>query len=205
MLFVGSWAAVGMLGSARQGSAAGLEFDFNDPKKVNAIVFILDSPLEPIVGVASGIFGMVNFDPQQPKSTSGAISVPVKNLHTENRGMKDTIHGPDWIDVGKNPNIEFKLKEVKEVKEAKDNVYEMQVVGEMSIKGVTKPLTVPVKAHYLKDKASSRSGQMKGDLLVLRSEFTIKRKDFGIKPDMGNDVVAEDIQLRVSIVGIHKK
>ncbi len=197
--------SVGTLGFAHVATAAPQEFDFKDPKGVNSIVFILDSPLEPIVGVASGISGKIAFDPEQPKSMTGTISVQAKNLHVENKGMKDTLHGPDWLDVGKHPAIEFRFKEVKEAKATKDNTFDLQVGGEMSIHGVTKTITVPIKAHYLKDKLSSRTSQMKGDLLVLRSEFTIKRKDYGLKPDMSNDVVAEDIQLRVSIVGGYKK
>jgi polyisoprenoid-binding protein YceI len=63
-------------------------------------------------------------------------------------------------------------------------------------------LTVPVKLTYLKDKLSARTnGQMKGDLLVLRSAFAIKRSDFGINPGAPQDKVSDEIQLTLSLAG----
>ena len=185
--------------------AAGTEFDFKDPKGVNSIAFILDSLVEPFSGVASGISGKVTFDPADPKATKGTISVETKSLHIENKGMKDTLHGPDWLDVTKNPKIEFTFKKVTDYKSAGDNVFDLTVVGDLTCKGVTKELTVSVKATYLPDKLAKRSSKLTGDLLVLRADFVMKRKDFGIKPDMPGEVVAEDIQLRVSIAGVSPK
>ncbi len=181
------------------------EFDFKDPKGVNAVAFTLDSLLEPFTGVAAGITGKVKFDPANPQATTGAIAVATKSLYLDNKGMKETMYGPDWLDAQKNPNIEFTVKKVSDSKKTGDNVFEMTVVGDMTCKGVTKEITVPVKATYLPGKLSERSGKMNGDLLVLRSHFTIKRKDFGIKPDMTDKVVAEDIEIRVSIAGHHAK
>jgi len=182
--------------------AAGTEFDFKDPKGVNSISFTLDSLVEPFTGVASGITGKVTFDPADPKATKGVIAVEAKSLHLEHKGMKETLHGADWLDVQKNPKIEFAIKKVTDYRSAGDNVFDLTIVGDLTCKGVTKELTVPVKATYLPGKLSERMSKMTGDLLVLRSSFSIKRADFGIKPEMTDTVVAEEIQLRVSIAGV---
>ncbi len=144
-------------------------------------------------------------DPADPKATKGTITVETKSLHIENKGMKETLHGPDWLDVAKNPKIDFAIKKVTESKSAGDNVFDLTVVGDLTCKGVTKELIVPVKATYLPGKLGERSSKMTGDLLVLRANFVMKRKDFGIKPDMTDKVVAEEIQLRVSIAGVSPK
>lgn len=197
---------LGALVTAGSVRAAGTEFDFKDPKGVNSISFTLDSLLEPFTGVASGISGMVTFDPADPKATKGTISVETKSLHLENKGMQDTLHGKDWLDVAKNPKIEFAIKSVTDSKSAGDNVFDLTVVGNLTCKGVTKELTVPVKATYLAGKLSDRSNKkLTGDLLILRANFVMKRKDFGIKPDMTDKTVAEEIQLRVSIAGVSPK
>ena len=185
--------------------AAGTEFDFKDPKGVNSISFTLDSLLEPFAGVASGISGKVTFDPTDLKAMKGTITVETKSLHLENKGMKETLHGPDWLDVANNPKIDFTIKKVTDYKSAGDNVFDLTVVGDMTCKGVSKELTVPVKATYLADKLGERSSKLTGDLLVLRSSFNMSRKDFGIKPDVPDKVVAEEIQLRVSIAGASPK
>jgi polyisoprenoid-binding protein YceI len=197
----------GFVGALLSGPALAepAEFDFKDPKGVNSMAFTLDSLLEPFTGTAAGITGKVKFDPANPQATAGTITVETKSLYLDNKGMKETMHGPDWLDAQKNPKIEFTVKKVTEAKKIGDDVFDMTVVGDMTCKGVTKEITVPVKATYLPGKLSERSGKMNGDLLILRSSFTLKRKDFGIKPDAGDKVVAEDIQVRVAIAGHNAK
>jgi hypothetical protein len=66
---------------------------------------------------------------------------------------------------------------------------------------VTKELTTPVKITYLKDKLKARSGK-DGDLLVVRSNFTVKRSDFGINASRNEDKVANEIELSMSVAGM---
>jgi polyisoprenoid-binding protein YceI len=75
------------------------------------------------------------------------------------------------------------------------------VTGMLSIKGGSKEITVPVKFTYLKGKLGQRVPNMKGDLLVIRANFTIKRNDFGINPGQNEEKVSNDIELSLSIAG----
>lgn len=185
--------------------AAGQEFDFKDPKGVNAISFVLDSMLEPIMGVASGITGKVSFDPASATSLAGSFELAASSLHIENADMKKATHGSDWLDVAKYPKITFKIKQVKDAKTVEPNVFDLTVVADLTCKDVIKEVTVPVRASYLAGKLGERMRGAEGDLLVLRSQFKIKRADYNIKPSMGGQVVAEDIEIRVSIAGGAKK
>lgn len=184
-------------------SAAAIDFDFKDPKSVNAMYFLLDSEVEPIMGLASGISGTVSFDPADSKKLSGKIIVAADSLRTDNTEMNKVLHGDDWMKVKENTEISFTFQEVKESKAAGDNQWELSVSGEFLCKGVKKAMTVPVRATYQKGGLANRLRGQKGDLLILRTEFKINRKDFGIKPEMGNSVVAEEIQIRAAIVGMH--
>ena len=40
-----------------------------------------------------------------------------------------------------------------------------------------------------------------GDLLVLRADFTVKRSDYGINKAAGEDHVANEIELDLSVAG----
>lgn len=77
------------------------------------------------------------------------------------------------------------------------------VRGTLTVKGVTKAVTVPVAFTYLADKLGARVNdpKVKGDLLVLRTTFQINRSDFNIKPGELTDKVAESIALSLSIAG----
>lgn len=182
-------------------SAAPLTFDFKDPKGVNNAVFKLDAPLEAITGSANGVSGTVTFDPADPGATKGKIVVDASSMHVPNPMMKEHMLGEQWLDVAKNKEITFEAKSLSNVKTTGDNTT-ADVTGTLTIKGVTKEVTAPVKLTYLKGKLAARTnGQMKGDLLVLRANFAIKRSDFGINPKAPEDKVSDTIDLTLSIAG----
>ncbi|MBK9140403.1 MAG: YceI family protein [Verrucomicrobia bacterium] len=190
-------ALVGLSGVALAGP---LTFDFKDPKGVNNATFTLDAPLEAISGSANGVSGTVTFDPANPAATKGKIVVAASSLHVPNPVMKDHLHGAQWMDVAKHPEIVFEAKEMKNVRTDGD-VTTADVVGTFTAKGVSKEITVPVRFTYLKDRLAARGGNQQGDLLVLRSNFTIKRTDFGINPGAPQDKVANEIVIGLSIAG----
>lgn len=188
-------------GLALSAVAAPQSFDFKDAKGVNNVVFKLDAPLEAINGSANGVSGTVEFDADKPAATKGKIVVASKTLTVGNTVMQEHMHSAGWLDVGQFPEISFDVKELKDVK-TEGAVTTATAVGTFSLKGVAKEISAPVKLTYLKGKLADRSGgQMKGDLLVVRSTFSIKRADFNIKPGQNEDKVANDIELTLSIAG----
>jgi polyisoprenoid-binding protein YceI len=179
-------------------------FDFKDPKGVNNAVFKLDAPLEAINGSANGISGTVTFDSENPGATKGKIVVASESLTVPNSMMKGHLQSAMWLDVAKFPEITFEAKELKNVK-TDGNTTTADVTGSFTAHGVTKELTVPIKLTYMKDKLSDRVPNMKGDLLVIRASFVIKRSEFGINPGAPADKVSDEINLTLSIAGAAAK
>jgi polyisoprenoid-binding protein YceI len=181
--------------------AASQSFDFKDPKGVNNAVFKLDAPLEAITGSASGISGTVKFDPTDPGATRGRIVIDAKSMHVPNPVMKEHMHGDQWLNVAKHGEIAFEATSLKNVRTT-DDTTTADVTGKLTIKGISRDITAPVRLTYLKDKLAARTnGQLKGDLLVIRSTFNINRADFDINPKAPADKVAETIELTLSIAG----
>jgi polyisoprenoid-binding protein YceI len=191
---------LGALAWAAIASAAPMTFDFKDPKGVNNVVFKTDAPLESINGTANGISGTVSFDPENPGATTGKIVVAANTLHVGNPTMKEHLHSDMWMNVAKFPEITFELVSLKNVK-TEANVTTADATGKLTIKGVTKEITTLVKLTYLKDKLQQRVPGKKGDLLVVRSNFAIKRADFGINAGKGEDKVSDEIDLSLSVAG----
>jgi polyisoprenoid-binding protein YceI len=184
--------------------AAPQTFDFKDPKGINNAGFKLDAPLEAINGSASGISGTVTFDPGNPGATKGKIIVATASLMLPNPMQKQHMLGDKWLDATKFPEITFESKEFKNVQTAGDTTT-ADVTGAFMLKGVSKDLTVPVKLTWLKDKLGERVPNQKGDLLVIRANFTIKRSDFNIMPGQFEDKVSDTIELTLSIAGASPK
>ena len=184
--------------------AAPQSFDFKDPKGVNNVVFKLDAPLESINGTATGISGSVQFDPQSPKDLKGKIVVASSSLHVGNPTMKEHLHSDKWLDVKQFPEISFETVSIDKVVSAENSTV-AQVTGNLTIKGKTKSITAPLKITYLPGKLKARFPMMDGDLLVLRSNFKIKRSDFGINSGAFEDKVSDEIDLSLSLAGMAPK
>ena len=180
--------------------AAPQTFDFKDPKGVNNARFTLDAPLETLSGTATGISGTVSFDPENPAATTGKIVVASESLTVPNPMQNGHLHGANWLDVAKYPEISFETKSLANVK-TDSNVTTADVTGTFSLHGVAKEITVPVKFTYLKDKLGSRVPNLKGDLLVIRANFAINREDFNINKGQYEDKVSPTIDLSLSIAG----
>lgn len=179
--------------------AGALEFDFKDPKGVNNIIFQMDAPLESINGVGTGVAGKVKYDPAAPASLAGSVVLEAASLHVGNPTMKEHMHGATWMNVAAHPQIIFAIAGLKDVKQEKDAVTGT-LHGKMTLKGVTKEISFPVKLNYLKDKLKARSGK-EGDLLVVRANFEVSRKDFGINPGQGEDKVSDTVAIKLSLAG----
>jgi polyisoprenoid-binding protein YceI len=184
--------------------AAPETFDFKDPKGVNNAGFKLDAPLESINGSASGVSGTVTFDPENAGATAGKIVVATSSLMVPNSMQRQHMLGNQWLDATKFPEITFESKELKNVKTEGDTTT-ADLTGTFTLKGISKELTVPVKLTYMKDKLADRMPGQKGDLLVIRASFSIKRNDFNVNPGQNEDKVSNTIELTLSIAGSSPK
>jgi polyisoprenoid-binding protein YceI len=181
-------------------TAAPLTFDFKDPKGVNNVVFKTDAPLESINGTGGGISGTIVFDPAKPATTTGKIELATASLTVGSPMQKEHLHGPNWLDVTNHPTITFEAVKLANVKTEGDKTT-ADVSGKLTVKGVTKDVTVPVTFTYLPGKLGSRVQNAKGDLLVVRSHFEIKRSDYGLNAGKMEDKVSDIIELTLSIAG----
>ena len=183
-------------------SAAPQTFDFKDPKGVNNVQFHLDAPLEYISGQGTGISGSVVFDAAKPEVTTGRIVLTTASLTVGNPTMLEHLQGANWLDAAKHPEILFELKRLDQVA-ATNGVVKGEATGVLTLKGVSKEVTVPVTISHLPGKLGARLNQpdLKGDLLVVRAQFAINRSDFGIQPGQYADKVSERIDLTLSLAG----
>jgi len=180
-------------------SADSIKFDFRDPKKVNNVVFLMDAPLESINGTATGVSGTVSFDPAKPAATTGKIVLSTSSLHVDNPVMKKHMLDEGWMHVSKFPTIEFVAGKMTEVKTSGTTITGT-IDGKLTVKGVTKKVSVPVRLTYLKGMLIKRN-RVPGDLLVLRSDFTIKRSDYGINAGNNEEKVSDEIELKLRVAG----
>ena len=148
-----------------------LKFDFKDPKGVNAMSFVLDSLIEPIIGVASGISGTVSFDSANVGAMRGTIKVDAASLDLPQKRMASVMHSKDWLNVAEHSTIEFTFKKVNNTTPVREGVYALEVTGDFTCRGITRAMTIPVNVTYLPGKRPERTQRGNGYLAGPRHLF----------------------------------
>lgn len=110
------------------------------------------------------------------------------SINTANASRDKHLCGPDFFDATPYPQIIFTSKKIR-LKEG--NTYE--VLGELSMHGVTKELTL-LMIHN--GTVKTRRGN---ELAGLYFSTTFKRSDFNIGEEMSTAVVADEIELNAEI------
>jgi len=133
------------------------------------------------------------------EETRFAGEVQVASIDTSNEKRDDHLRSGDFFEADLFPRITFASTKVTRVN---DNL--LMVDGKLTIKDVTKEITIPF----------SHSPEFKGpgvlkptNRRVFESEFTINRKDYNInfsKLVDGNLVVGDDVTIIIEIEGIEK-
>lgn len=184
-----------------------LTFDFKDPKGVSGLTVTIDSELEPLSGHANGVSGNVVFDPSNPAASSGTITVEANSLMVGSEAMTAAMR-QDWcLDTNRYKTITFKVLKIDRVKGSAAKGWNAMVTGAFSLHGVTKTITVPVQARHLPGAIKLRGGMegVQGDLLAIRSKFSILRKDYGIAKDLTETVLGNKVDIQLAFMGVCPK
>ena len=145
-----------------------------------------------VTGTFGDAQGTVNFDPQALAEAKIHVTVKVASVDTKNTQRDGHLRSADFFDAEKFPEMMFMSKKI--VKDG-DNYL---VTGELTIKGVTKEVTIP--ATILGPIKNPMSGM---ETLGLEAHFKINRQDYGIvwnkALDNGGLMLANDVDVNVNI------
>jgi len=189
--------------SALAQEKTGTAFTVDDPTGRNTVTFKSVAPLEDIVGTSNQVSGTLHFDPSKPEAGgSGTLSVPVASLNTGIPLRDEHLAGAAWLDAKGSPNITFTFSEVRDVNPVKvtdeAKTFDVVAVGDFSIKGKTKRMSVPARITWLKESESTKQRQP-GDLLAARATFEVKLADFGISGPAGMDIIGSKVGESVTV------
>ncbi|MDO4904507.1 MAG: YceI family protein [Lautropia sp.] len=134
--------------------------------------------------------GKVVFDPQA-KTGSVEIEIDMASVDTGSDAFNDHIRGADFFDVAKFPKATFKSTAVKF-----DGDTPVAVDGDLTIKGVTKPVTLEIAAFTQKEHPMKRK-----DSIGANAHTKIKRSEFNAgkyAPAVSDEVLIQ-IALEASV------
>lgn len=141
---------------------------------LNVMTVESETDLENFTGRTSAVSGTVTFDPAA-KTGSANVVVNGKTISTGVAGRDGHMRGPGWLNFDAVPNVRFQTTAVKWLK---DDTYEVR--GNLTLNGVTKPLTTTATVKLTSANDTTRSMKLGGDALAVTTKFSIKLSDYGV-------------------------
>lgn len=145
--------------------------------------------------------GFVEFDPENQTSGSIEAKIDASSIDTGNEKRDDHLKSADFFDVRRYPYVTFKSTKVEK---ATGNHY--KVLGDLSMRGVTKSVVLDVEFLGVREipsgdgKSETHSG--------FSAKTTINRHDFGINWDApvgeGTTTAGGEVDVTINIEAIKK-
>ncbi len=131
--------------------------------------------------------GTIAYSPEDLAGSKVSVTIPVASINTANEQRDGHLKSPDFFDAAKFPEITFVSKSI-----AKDSI-----TGDLTIKGVTKAVTIPVTID------GPVKGMMGKDVIGINGTFKLNRQDYGLTwnktLDQGGVAIADEVNVTVSI------
>jgi polyisoprenoid-binding protein YceI len=145
------------------------------------------------------VSGMLNLDDKNPTKSTVEITIDPNTIDTHEAKRDGHLKSPDFFDVAKYPTITFKSTKIDKAGKAK-----FKVTGDLTMHGVTKPVTLMVEGPAPKQKnmmGSFSSG--------VSASGKINRKDWGLtwnKPieAAGGVLVGDEVALDINLELLNK-
>ena len=137
-------------------------------------------------GKFPGATGTLTLDPAKPANSSFDISIPVNQVTTANAKLDEELRSPQFFDPAKFPTINFKSTKV-----VPTGATTADVTGNLTLHGVTRPLTLKVKFN-----AAGVAPMINTYQAGFEATGTLKRSDFGV--GYGIPLVGDEVKIIVT-------
>lgn len=127
----------------------------------------------------------LTLDPANPSASTLTATIPLTEVDTNSDGLDAHLQTADFFDTANHPVATFVSRSV--TVDAGDPS-EAVVVGDLTLRGVTRPVTMAVEFNQAGESMGAYKAGFDG-------EATIKRSDFGI--DYGVPVLGDEVTLHI--------
>jgi len=169
-----------------------------DPDHSAVIFKVKHLAISTVTGRFDLFEGSYKFDTDNIANSIVDTKIVASSINTNEKDRDDHLKSNDFLDVEKYPDITFKSKEIKKVDGS-----DFQIVGDLTIHGVTKEVTLDaVYEGFAKDPRGN-------ERTAFVANGKINRKDFGMTwnkaLELGGFVVGDEVRITLEVEGIRKK
>ncbi|MCI0706450.1 MAG: YceI family protein [Ignavibacteriae bacterium] len=131
--------------------------------------------------------GTIQFDPSNPSATTVDFTIQAASIDSRNEGRDRALRSQEFFNVSQYPTLTFKSVSATPLDKST-----VEVTGDITIRGVTKRIVVPVKVLGV-----NHTGRDIGTLAGFEATFTINREDFRVAD--GWDIIGKEATIHLLI------
>src|SRR4051812_7665558 len=164
-----------------------------DPGHSSATFSVRHMVIANVKGEFAGPVGSATFDPKDLTTLRVDATIDARTINTRNPDRDKDLRGDQFFDVAKYPKITFKSRSA-----TVEGPGKLKVLGDLTIKGITKPVTLDIEGPTpeIKDIWGSRR-------VGATATTTINRRDFNIvynsMLEAGGAVVGDQVSISLDI------
>lgn len=193
---------LGVFGFLTAVSVNAAEFGFD--KVHSHIGFSVKHILSKVHGEFKDYDGTITFDPAKPEAGKVKVTIQAASINTDNEMRDHHLQSPDFFDAQKFPTLSYVSKKV--VKGDGENKYKVE--GDLTMHGVTKPVTLDVEYLGADTQPLDKEGKMTAQIAGFSATTKVDRRDFGLVWNMalasGNLMVGNEVDITLDIAAMDK-
>ena len=146
-------------------------------------------------GAFNDVSGTGHFDASDPSNSSLSVTIQAKSIDTRNEDRDNHLRSNDFFDMDTYPEITYTSTSVEAV-----DATTYRVTGDLTIKGVTKPVTVDFEF------TGAAVDPFGNHRIGLEGTVVVNRKDWGVNwnaaLEAGGVLVSENVTLEFEVSAI---
>ncbi|WP_430786333.1 YceI family protein [Virgibacillus flavescens] len=152
-----------------------------------------------MISKAKGVFNefeaLIEADPENLEDATVEFTVDINSIDTRKKDRDDHLRSEDFFDVANHPKMTFVATDIK-----KKSGSNYDVSGDLTIKGITKPVTFEV------DYEGSGKDPWGNEVAGFSGGTKISRKEFGLTwnaaLETGGVMVGDEVKINIEIEAV---
>jgi polyisoprenoid-binding protein YceI len=159
-----------------------------DPVHSSANFAVKHLMISNVHGRFSDVSGTISYDEKDPSKSSVLAVIKTGSVNTDNQTRDKDLRSANFFETDKYPEMRFQSTKVEKVGD------QLQVTGNLTMKGITRQVTLPITLAKAEIKGKTRLG--------IETSTTLNRFDYNVSFDSTGATVGKEIKIDINVEAV---
>jgi polyisoprenoid-binding protein YceI len=152
-----------------------------------------------VLGQFDEVSGGFMFDEEAATLSDLQVTIQAASVDTKHERRDQHVRSKDFLDVEQFPEITFVMTDAEAT-----GANTGKVTGDLTIRGITKPVTLDVTLNKTGEYPFSATGGSPNYVAGVSARGTVKRSDFGMSYAVENGWVGDEVEMIIEVEAIRQ-